>query len=169
MEYFQPDNLISVFEVGMDRSTGNYKKVLPLDGTAFNLGCGNKKLKGCINLDLPEWDYHYGIPCRNGEASTIHMYHFLEHVDDPVDFLKECQRCLMIGGTCNIVVPYATSELALQDLMHKARFVETTWKTLMENPYYNPTKFEWRFKVNINMIMGLNARNLCLVTQLVKF
>lgn len=165
--YARSANLIELFRLGMDRSVDN---LLTPPGPALNLGCGNKIMYDCTNLDLPEWNwYTQGLDeYKNDSIAAIYMFHFLEHIHNPIELLQECQRVLGVGGVCNIVVPYATSELALQDLTHKNFFVETTWKTLMENPYYNPTEFEWRLRININMIIGLNARNLSLVTQLVK-
>ncbi len=159
----------SIFQLGMKRTINN-----PLSGVGFgdveiNLGCGNSPLDGCLNYDYPEWDANTTpIVHGNNTVDVIHAYHFLEHCKDPVKMLLDCQRVLVPGGHMNIVVPYYTSQMACHDLDHKHFFTEETWKTLFNNPYYDKNEIEWKFKIHLNIIIGVVERNLCLMTQLVK-
>lgn len=137
-------------------------------GLILNLGAGNKSFPQAIPLDLPEWDYHDGIPYPDESVSMIHAYHFMEHVDCPVKMLLEIQRVLMPGGVANIVVPYYNSQMQAQDLDHKSQYCEMTWKTLFANPYYDKNRVEWKLDVGLNIIIGIVERNLCLMTQLIK-
>ena len=156
-----------LFWQGMDRNIPCL--VDPPGGLALNVGAGNKVIEGAIPLDYPEWDADKDpLPFDNNEISTIHAYHFLEHIRDPVGMLLEFQRTLMVGGVINIVVPYYTSQMAAHDLDHKHVFCEETWRVMLGNPYYDKHKIEWKLKVGTNVIMGVVERNLALITQLVR-
>lgn len=164
MPYTPLDN----FEAGMDRpmSASGWKS---LGGKWLNLGAGNKQISGAVPVDLPRWDADRDqLPYDAESVSGIIAYHFLEHVESPMKVLIECQRVLRVGGVMNIVVPYGMEDCWLQDLSHKHAFIEDTWKNLFDNPYYSRDFDRWKFVVNFNMIMGLNRRNLVLVTQLEK-
>jgi SAM-dependent methyltransferase len=163
MEPFQ-----GFFYIGMDRRLANIYRPAP-GGVALNIGAGSKIIPGARSLDLPEWNADLSpIPWNDESISTIHAYHFLEHVKDPVAVLRECQRVLKVGGVMNVVVPYYSAAIAADDLDHKSRFNENTWKTLFDNDYYDKDKIGWRFNVHFNLIAGIVERNLCLFTQLVK-
>jgi len=160
----------SIFKMGMKRDIPwPIPDWEPKDVTVLNLGCGNSRIDGAINLDYPDWDAdRYDLPFDNNSIAQIHAYHFLEHLQDPVRILLECQRVLIVGGHMNIVVPYYTSQMMAHDLDHKHAFCEETWRVLFNNPYYNKNKIEWKFKVHTNIIIGVVERNLCLMTQLIK-
>lgn len=139
------------------------------DCVALNLGCGNKKIAGATNLDLPHWDANkQPIPADDGYVDCIYAFHFLEHLDDPIAMLAEIQRVLKPGGVANIVVPYYTSQMSAQDLSHKSVWCEETWNNLFSNFYYARQSDGWALRVNLNIIIGVAERNLCLMTQLVK-
>lgn len=156
------------FALGMDRVIPHLLEQQP-STLCLNLGAGNKIVPGAIDLDYPDWDADKDpIPFEDGCISTIHAYHFLKHVADPVKVLQECQRVLRPGGVLNIVVPYYSSQMAAHDLDHKHAFCEDTWKILFSNPYYDKNKIDWQFRIHANFIMGIAERNLALFTQLVK-
>jgi ubiquinone/menaquinone biosynthesis C-methylase UbiE len=161
------DNFKDFFEIGMDRGLGIIWKFE--DGIILNVGSGNKKIENSIPLDYPEWDADVdSIPYEDESVVGIYCYHFLEHVKKPVKVLLEFQRVLKIGGLVNIVVPYYNSQMQNQDLDHKNRFCEESWRVLFNNPYYNKNRIDWRFNINFNFICGLVERNLALLTQLEK-
>jgi hypothetical protein len=55
------------------------------------------------------------------------------------------------------------------DLTHKTAFCEDTWSNLFSDPSYKRMGAEaWRFKIGLNIIIGIVERNLCLMTQLIK-
>lgn len=161
------DTVAKLFNLGMDRELLD---PLPLVGPVIlNVGAGNKLIPCSIPLDWPEWNADtMDIPYRDGTVDGIHCYHFLEHCARPHYVLGEFQRILKVGGRVNIVVPYYNSQMQAQDLDHKARYCEMTWKTLFNNPYYNKNGVQWKFVVRTNVVMGIVERNMCLVTQLVR-
>ena len=155
------------FQLGMARFIPAL--VEPPQGLAINLGAGNKHIPGTVALDLPEWDADTEpIPYGDEIVACIHAYHFLEHVEDPIDMLREMQRVLVPGGVANIVVPYYNSQMQHQDLHHKNWFCEETWRVTFANPYYSQDGAGWRLRVGLNIIIGAVERNLCLMTQLIK-
>lgn len=161
-------NIQQLFALGMKREI---PQLIPMGRPVINLGAGNDTDTG-IPLDRPDWNAGNRMPFVDNTIDTFLAFHFFEHLhkDELIATLLECQRCLRVGGTINIVVPYYKSELAFQDLDHKQFFTETTWKMLFQNDYYSPFGIkEWRFNVYANYIIGIVGRNLCLTTQLVKF
>lgn len=171
----RPWDLTSFFEAGMSRDLpvfelGKEKETGPFISLArLNLGPGHKQIEGTRSLDLPEWDADKdAIPFPDESITDIFAFHFLEHCADPIEVLRECQRALTIGGVLNIVVPYYSSNLQAHDLDHKHSFSEDTWKTLFSTDYYSKGHEGWKFKIGLNMIMGIVERNLCLFTQLIK-
>jgi len=155
-----------IFRMGMDRTI---PKALPdRIGTVLNLGAGTeiKNIPG-IPIGLPDYDADEDIlPFGDNSIAQIHAYHFFEHLSNPIFCLSECQRVLMYEGHINIVVPYYSSSMAAQDLNHHSVFCEDTWKTIFQNPYYGVKK--WQFEIQLNIIIGIVERNLCLMTQLIK-
>lgn len=163
------NNLKEFVKLGLDRSIAEFYSSDHLDGDILNVGAGNKKINGTIPIDYPEWnaDTDY-LPFPAGSVKEIHCYHVLEHLHSPVRLLLDFQRVLVLGGVVNIVVPYYTSQMAAQDLDHKQRFCEETWRVLFSNPYYDKNKIDWKFRIHTNFIFGIVERNMALFTQIVK-
>jgi len=154
-----------LFLLGMKRSI---PELLPIEGPGFNLGAGRAKLKDLENLDRPNWNAeHYRIPADDSTQKAVVAFHFLEHLHDPIRMLRECQRVLQPGGVMHICVPHAMSMCAYQDLDHKRFFTEETFRNLFENPHYD-TGGEWKLKVHCSFIIGVAARNLAFLAQLVR-
>jgi len=168
-DYNQPPwNFSELFEQGADRDLPHFKMVNG-DLPVLNLGAGNKKIGGTIALDWPEWDAEKDpIPYETESVGGIIAYHFLEHLRDPRPVLRECSRVLAPQGVLNIVVPHVMGVMAFQDLDHKSFWTSETWKELFNNPYYEKDHNGFDFRIGINVIMGLNERNLMLVSQLIK-
>lgn len=93
----------------------------------LNLGCGRdikqkwenldiKPLKGAIKHDL-----NTGLNYSDNSVSEIYARMILEHVDNPVRLIQECQRVLNKGGTLTIEVPYYNSNSAFS-IFHKSFF-----------------------------------------------
>lgn len=161
-------NELDIFRHGMKREPGAQ---IPITGDLIlELGPGNTPWEYATEtLEWPEWKAdHNPLPYENDTVDHIGAFHILEHVEKVVPLLRECQRVLVTGGTMNIVVPYYSSNLQARDLDHKHSFTELTWKTLFDNMYYLKDKEGWEFYVGFNMIMGVEERNLCLCTQLIR-
>lgn len=160
------ETIVDMFEFGM-------AKKLPIfaqfpKGKIINVGAGNKHIQGVESIDLPDYDAdEMPLPFNSGTIAGIHAYHFLEHVIDPIKMLREFERVLMHNGCANILVPYYTSQNNIQDLDHKSVWCEDTWKNTFFNAFYDK-KGKWKFRIGINLIMGIVERNLILCTQLIK-
>ena len=134
---------------------------------------GTKKTPGVdMHLGAPDWVWpRHNIPCEDGSVGVFHAYHFFEHLSglDAINLLKECERKLCTYGIIQYGIPYAGTELAYQDLTHKSNWTATTFSTLFENKYYDPTEgHDWKLKVTAQAIVGVSDRNRMIVGQLVK-
>lgn len=87
----------------------------------LNIGCGTNVVPGWINMDLdgPEgifrWDCRRGLPLDDGSTDFVFAEHVFEHLDRDagLTFLRECRRCLRVGGIARIIVPDAGRYLQL--------------------------------------------------------
>ena len=82
---------------------------LPL---SLNIGCGTRKLDGWINIDIdgePDLciDVREGLPFEDASVGLIFNEHFIEHISQlqGIEFLRECRRTLIPGGTLRIATP----------------------------------------------------------------
>ncbi len=159
-----------LFWYGMDRRIN--QPASPPPGQRINLGVGHKQMPhGVKSIGLPEWNADtMRLPYATGTVAEVWALHFLEHVQRPIAVLAEVQRVLMPGGVCNIVVPYGTCHMAVQDLSHTHFFNESSWDHAFQNPYYDDHDVAqgWHLRQHINLIMGVKGENLALVTQLVR-
>ncbi len=175
-EWIQPLGIMEMLRLGADRP--GIPAWLPLapygpsrnkGPVILNLGAGEKRIAGAVSLDLPEWDADTDrLPYRNDSVTAIYALHFLEHVKDPIAVLRECQRVLVPGGHLNVVVPHWNTQLAHSDLDHKTSWDEETWSRIFNNKYYAKDHDGWRFRIGANVLMGIDARNLLIITQLIK-
>jgi SAM-dependent methyltransferase len=160
-------DVIEMLRIVTDREVIAWEPDRP--GKTLNVGAGSKMILGAGVLDLPGWDAERDpIPFGDESIANIYAIHFLEHISNPVDMLREFQRVLEPGGHLNIGLPYYTSQSAHSDLDHRSFWAEETWKHTFDNKYYQKHGFEWRFQIGTNLIMGVVERNLMLVTQLIK-
>jgi predicted SAM-dependent methyltransferase len=162
--------LESFFEIGMDRALPVLKGAT--GDVRINLGIGYKEMpEGVVSIGLPEWDANEMlIPYDNETVDEIWALHFLEHVNDPMAILMDCQRVLKPGGIMNICVPYGACHMYVHDLTHQHMFNEDTWRQTFRNQYYGDkgTDADWKFEIGLNVIMAVKGENLALLTQLTK-
>lgn len=158
-----------LFRQGMKRSM---PELLEFDGIALDIGAtGRAVVHGATPLGLPDWVFPLNrIPYDNATVSTIYAYHFLEHLsgNEAIYFLREAERVMIPGhSVMNFCIPYYSSNLQAQDLTHKSCWSEHTFKTLFDNPWYDPAG-TWELRVHTIMIAGIVERNLALIGQLVR-
>lgn len=162
-----PKNIAAMMRLVTARSIPDWVPDLP--GRTINLGAGSKHITDARDLDLPDWDADtMPVPYPDGSVSNIYAIHFLEHVEDPVSMLKECQRVLIDGGHLNVGLPYYSAQIAHHDLDHKSSWCEDTWHQLFQNGYYAKDHEGWQFVVGTNLIFGLVERNIMMITQLIR-
>lgn len=87
---------------------------VPAPGAPLRLhvGAGRARLEGWVNLDiqaLPGVDVVADVTRGLGftDVEAIYAEHFLEHlrVDQAIEFLAECRRCLAPGGRLRLSTP----------------------------------------------------------------
>jgi SAM-dependent methyltransferase len=80
----------------------------------LNLGCGEDKKDGYINVDwspLPKPDVVHDLnvlpyPFTDNSIDLIEAFHVLEHLDKPFAIMKEFHRILKVGGVLHVKVPH---------------------------------------------------------------
>lgn len=155
-------------QYGLDRLIPGWVPV-DLTRSILNLGPGNKHIENTTEFEFPDWDGDYDtLPYGDNSVGGVFATHFLEHLSDPIHILTEVGRVLAPGCPFNILVPHGQSLMFAQDLDHKTPFVIETWRTLLDNPYYNKDKNGLPFEIGVNFLFGLKEANLALVTQLIK-
>lgn len=96
----------------------------------LDLGCGSKKLKGSLGIDIrafpgvdavcdlnrPDW------PIRNGSVDAVWGNQIIEHVDDVIAFLESIHRCVKVGADVVLLAPHYTSVYAWSDPTHRRAF-----------------------------------------------
>ena len=81
----------------------------------LNLGCGDKKLEGFVNVDIcgtPDVATDLSVfpwPFESESADEIYSEHFLEHVKDFEATLFEIHRILKPNGVLHFKVPHFKS------------------------------------------------------------
>lgn len=157
-----------LFLIGMARHIPNL--LSKTGGKQINVGAGTyKTLLNSESLDYPEWDAEcQNMPYEDCSVDVIHAYHFLEHLHNPKIVLKEFERVLKFGGYANIVVPYYNSHLQAKCLDHHSMFNESTWDNLFNQYSYDNGYSKWNLKVHTTFILGVEEKNLALLTQLIK-
>jgi len=101
----------------------------------LNLGCGDKKLDGYVNVDVcGEPDINFDLsqfpwPFDDNSADEISSSHFLEHVQDYEKTILEIHRILKPGGILHFKVPHFRNPCA-QWYLHKWQFSTCTFDLL---------------------------------------
>jgi hypothetical protein len=161
-----------LFLNGMKRTL---PELLEFEGLAIDVGATGKYVaEGAQPLGLPDWSFpEQMLPYHAESVSTIHCYHFLEHLtgSDAILFLRECERVMIPGkSVLNFCIPYQGTMLHGHDLTHKSTWNEETFDSLFfktrEN-YYDPAG-EWLLRPHFVMIAGIVNRNIALIGQLVR-
>ena len=95
----------------------------------LNLGCGNKKEVGYVNVDSalnnPDkiWDLNvFPYPWAKNSIDEIRMRHVLEHLDDLIAVMNEVWTVLKPKGRVDIEVPYVNHFQAIGHPQHKHFF-----------------------------------------------
>ena len=103
----------------------------------LDIGCGSKKTKGSIGIDITQsggvdivHDVNKGLPMIDSNSvDRIHCYHSLEHLKDVECVMKELYRILKNKGKIFIRVPHFSSRIA-HDIHHKVFFCSLSFDYL---------------------------------------
>lgn len=130
----------------------------PAGSTRLNLGCGRSPEVGFVNLDrrggagadvvfdLEACGYALeqlpmpgaGEPFPDGSVDAVLASHVLEHVTNLIPLMRELHRVLKPGGHLCIVVPYASSDDAVEDPTHVRYFTERSFMYFDQALYEKP-------------------------------
>lgn len=175
-------NIQQLFKLGMKR---DLPELLEFHGITYNIGSSPSdtwKIPDAIALGPPDWKwpcYHDAldyvlinarIPAENAAVSTIHCYHFLEHLSgkDAIAFLRECERVMKPDASVlNFCMPYYNSNLQAECLDHKSAWNENTFRNLFNNSGFDLAG-EWKLRTHFIMIAGVKEDNLSIIGQLVR-
>lgn len=122
----------------------------------LDVGCGLNKKVGYIGIDVFNvkgvdliLDLEKNkLPLKNNSVDIIYTSHFLEHVDNPIDILKEFNRVLKIGGKLTIIVPHYTNPYAYH-FTHKSFWSSYSLDSNYLRYYLNSNLLLISKKVNI--------------------
>lgn len=102
----------------------------------LNLGCGNDKRVGYVNVDNsllfgPDEvvDLNRSWPWADGSADEVVARHVLEHLRlSPSDVMQNLYRVLKPGGKAHITVPHPRSDAFLNDPTHRTPYMPATFE-----------------------------------------
>ena len=101
------------------------------DGLRIDLGCGHRKKKGTLGIDiepLPDVDYvldleSQPLPFDDQSVAYVFSSNFLEHLEDPGRLFEEISRVCVDGARLEFLTPYGGSNPG-SVLGHKTFFTE---------------------------------------------
>jgi SAM-dependent methyltransferase len=117
----------------------------------LNLGCGNRPLKGAINLDISKHHSYVDVvhdlnnlpwPFEDEQFDKIAALAVLEHLDiDLLQSINECWRILKPGGLLIVKLPLAKNVKSWDDPTHRRPY------TLLTLDYFCPsTEYGKKYK-----------------------
>ena len=142
----------------------------------LDIGCGTDKHPGAIGIDISQLDgvdivYDLNVipwkGIKDESFDWILMKDVLEHLDDPINVIKEAYRILKPGGKLYIRVVYWNHKYSFSDPTHKHAFSEIYFTFFIgeRRPYYMDFKFkdlkiEYTYDPNAIRKFGNNLKRL---------
>lgn len=107
----------------------------------IDIGCGENKIPNALGLDIDKssnpdilHDLNvYPYPIKDNECDKIYAKHVIEHLNNPVDFMREICRILKPGGTAFIETPHFSCRVAYSEPQHKLFFSYFMFNSLIKN------------------------------------
>jgi predicted SAM-dependent methyltransferase len=112
----------------------------------LNLGCGQRKIAGYVNIDmrrdeklnvLPDvvLDVTEGLPYENDSVIEVRAYDFLEHIKPScvIPLIEEVYRVLVPGGKFDTLTPSTDGRGAFQDPTHVSFWNANSWDYYIED------------------------------------
>ncbi len=109
-----------------------------------NLGCGKVRIPNSIGVDRVKIENYVDIvhdldtipyPFKNDSIDEIHMYHVLEHLNEPIKKIEEIHRILKKGGKLYLRVPHFSSMGAFTDITHIRPFGYSSFDCFEKDNY----------------------------------
>lgn len=86
----------------------------------IDLGISNNPKKGYKSTDFNLDKFPY--PIKSNSVDSIYLSHILEHLNHPINCLREIERILKIGGMVTIKLPHYSCRNAWMNIEHKRAF-----------------------------------------------
>jgi SAM-dependent methyltransferase len=96
----------------------------------LDIGCGNNKMPGATYVDIdpkanPDILHDlnkFPYPIKDNTFEEIYAKHIIEHLNDPIGFMREMCRILKPGGTIFVETPHFSSRVAYSEPQHTLFF-----------------------------------------------
>lgn len=98
--------------------------------TRLDVGCGNNKIPGAAYIDIdpnanPDIVHDlnkFPYPVADNSFEEIYAKHIIEHLNDPIGFMRELTRILKPGGRVYVETPHFSCRVAYSEPQHKLFF-----------------------------------------------
>lgn len=129
----------------------------------INLGCGYKKMSGCVNIDnRKDVDPDIvadclALPFEGDSVDAVYAMDFLEHIPTgkTIRQIEEIYRVLKKGGLFVHLTPSTDGRGAFQDPTHVSFWNINSWLYFMNDEYRNLYNIKAKFSgVNDNIWSG---------------
>ena len=116
----------------------------------INIGCGRKKMPDYINIDnrqehKPDLlvNVDDGLPFADSSVDEIYTSHFIEHVNDLVETMREFHRVLKPDGFVTIIYPCYPDARVFSSPYHKYFLTDSTFHWFVDghDPHEHPDFF----------------------------
>ena len=149
------------------------------DGIKLNLGCGNKKKEGFINIDSTDrvkpdivWDLEKGLPPNIAYNSVTGVYasHIFEHIRNFIPLMEDIYRVCKNKAKVHAIVPLYTSTHAFSDPTHVRYFGTYSFQYFSkEFKKRCLDKFDYDFKCDFRIIdQSINDGIMTVIMEVVK-
>lgn len=111
----------------------------------IHLGCGERKLKSWLNVDLYTGDIYLDLnrklPFENNSIDYIYSHHLLEHLkqQSAIDFLKELYRICRSGAKIRLVTP--DLDILIKIFQEPEKYKEIIEFYCRETKFIHPAEF----------------------------
>ena len=133
----------------------------------IDLGCGNRKMPGCIGIDRIPYDgvdivhdMNEPMPFEDNSISYIMASHSLQYVHHLQPVLEEIYRVCKHGAIVCIIAPYAHVTAHMTNPHFKQFFNEHSPRYWTEDPYYYVDQDEYLFRQNTSWSLAEAAQEL---------
>lgn len=113
---------------------------------AINLGCGQKPLPDCLNVDFsPRAAFdqrvdlnQYPWPFADGAFDQVHALDVVEHLESSIRCFQEIHRISSHGAIVHITVPHVSCLNAFTDPSHRSHFTFSTFDYFLPGAPFAP-------------------------------
>lgn len=125
----------------------------------LDIGCGPNKQEGYIGIDLIDYpcvdipgDYRKilaNIPSNS--VDSVYSCHFIEHIEDPGNFIAEIFRVLKIGGKIKVIAPHFSNPYYYSDYSHRTFWGLYSFSYFTEYKYFRRTVPNYDISYNLKI------------------